>query len=180
MDNSELKSLLQILGERVPPGSQFILIGGGALALLGSPRLTIDIDFVGDDVHPSKLHRSIMEIARELKIDAEPVPLDRFVPLPLGSTKCQIHIGQFGNLEIYVADPPAGSGCQGDFLRSDAQMPGVRAGSSRLKTTLSNRPIPGYVDRYLPKNGYEAQQYDGAVTAIQRVETRTWRSRDGW
>jgi hypothetical protein len=53
LDNSEIKSLLQILGERVPPGSQLILIGGGALALLGSPRLTVDIDFVGDDVHPS-------------------------------------------------------------------------------------------------------------------------------
>jgi hypothetical protein len=94
-----------MLGERVPPGSQLILIGGGALALLGSPRLTVDIDFIGDDVHPSKLHRSIVEIAKELKIDAEPVPLDRFVPLPRGSTERQIRIGQFGNLEIYTADP---------------------------------------------------------------------------
>jgi hypothetical protein len=105
LDNSEIKSLLQNLGERVPPGSQLILIGGGALALLGSPRLTVDIDFVGDDVHPSELHRSIMQIAKELKIDAEPVPLGRFVPLPTGSTERQIRIGQFGNLEIYVADP---------------------------------------------------------------------------
>ena len=105
MDNSEIKSLLQSLGERVPPGSQLILIGGGALALLGSPRLTIDIDFVGDDVHPSEFHRFIMQIAKELRIDVEPVPLDRFVPLPTGSTERQIHIGQFGNLEIYVADP---------------------------------------------------------------------------
>ena len=105
MDNSEIKSILQTLGERLPPGSQLFLIGGGALALLGSPRLTVDIDFVGDDLHPSTLHRSIMEIAKELKIDAEPVPLDRFVPLPPGSTARQIRIGQFGNLEIYVADP---------------------------------------------------------------------------
>jgi hypothetical protein len=42
---------------------------------LGSPRLTVDIDFVGDDLHPSELHRSIMQIAKELKIDAEPVLL---------------------------------------------------------------------------------------------------------
>jgi hypothetical protein len=105
LDNSEINSLLQSLGERVPAGSQLILIGGGALALLGSPRLTIDIDFVGDDVHPSEFHRFIMQIAKELKIDVEPVPLDRFVPLPKGSTERQIRIGQFGNLEIYVADP---------------------------------------------------------------------------
>ncbi len=98
MDNPEIKSILQSLGERVPPGSQLILIGGGALALLGSPRLTIDIDFVGDDVHPSEFHRFIMQIAKELKIDVEPVPLDRFILLPTGNTGRQIHIGQFGNL----------------------------------------------------------------------------------
>jgi hypothetical protein len=80
LDNSEIKSLRQILGERVPPGSQLILIDGGALALLGSPSLTVDIDCVGDDVHPSELHRSIMQI------DAEPVLLDRFVPLSTGGT----------------------------------------------------------------------------------------------
>ena len=90
MDNSEIKSLLQSLGERVPPGSQLILIGGGALALLGSPRLTIDIDFVGDDVHPSEFHQFIMQIAKELKIEVEPVPVDRFVPLPMGSTERKI------------------------------------------------------------------------------------------
>jgi len=56
LDNSEIQSILQSMGERVPPHSQLILIGGGALSLLGSPRLTIDIDFIGDDVHPSELH----------------------------------------------------------------------------------------------------------------------------
>jgi hypothetical protein len=46
-----------------------------------------------------------MQIAKELKIDVEPVPLDRFVSLPVGSTDRQIRIGPFENLEIYVADP---------------------------------------------------------------------------
>jgi hypothetical protein len=105
VDNTEIQSILQRLGARVPPSSRLVLIGGGALMLLGSPRLTIDIDFIGDDVHPSPLHRSIMQIARELKIHVEPVPLDRFIPLPEGSTERSIRIGQFGNLEIYVADP---------------------------------------------------------------------------
>ena len=105
MDHSEIQSILQSMGERVPSNSQLILIGGSALALLGSPRLTIDIDFVGDDLHPNELHRSIMQIAKELKIHVEPVPLDQFVPLPEGSEKRNIRIGQFGNLEVYVADP---------------------------------------------------------------------------
>ena len=52
MDNTEIQSILQSLGERLPPGSELILIGGSALTLLGSPRPTIDIDFIGDDVQP--------------------------------------------------------------------------------------------------------------------------------
>jgi len=105
VDNTEIQSILMTLGEHVPPASRLILVGGSALALLGSPRLTLDIDFVGDDVHPNELHRTIMQIARELKIHVEPVPIERFVPLPKGSEQRVIHIGQFGNLEIFVADP---------------------------------------------------------------------------
>lgn len=33
------------------------------------------------------------------------MPLERFIPLPKGSEKRNIYIGQFGNLKIYVADP---------------------------------------------------------------------------
>jgi hypothetical protein len=105
VDNTEIQFILKTLGERVAPASQLVLVGGGALALLGSPRLTIDIDFVGDDVHPNELHRTIMQIARELKIHVEPVPIERFIPLPEGSDQRNIRIGQFGNLEVYVADP---------------------------------------------------------------------------
>lgn len=105
MDTKEIQSILQTLGERVPHSSHLVLVGGSAMALLGSPRLTIDIDFVGDDLHPNALHRSIMQIAKDLKVHVEPVPIERFIPLPKGSEKRNIHIGQFGNLEVYVADP---------------------------------------------------------------------------
>lgn len=105
MDNTEIQSVLQALGKRVPPSSRLVLVGGSALALLGSPRLTIDIDFIGDDIHPNELHRSIIQIAKELKIHVEPVPIERFIPLPEGSDKRSVHIGQFGNLDVHVADP---------------------------------------------------------------------------
>lgn len=105
MDNTEIQSVLQILGERVPPSSRLLLVGGSALALLGSPRLTIDIDFIGDDVSPSQLDKIIMQVARELKIYIEPIAIERFIPVPEGSDERTIHIGQFGNLEVYVADP---------------------------------------------------------------------------
>ena len=105
MNSTELQKVLTTFGERVPPASRLILVGGSALILLGSPRLTVDIDFVGDDVHPNELPRQIMQIAKELKIQVEPVPLERFVPLPKGSEQRAIPIGQFGNLNVYVADP---------------------------------------------------------------------------
>lgn len=105
MDYIELQTVLTQLGERLPPFSKLTLIGGSALILLGSPRLTVDIDFVGDDVNPNELHRQIIQIAKELKIQIEPVPIERFIPLPKGSEDRAIPIAQFGNLNIYVADP---------------------------------------------------------------------------
>lgn len=105
MDNTEIQSVLQILGERVPPSSRLLLVGGSALVLLGSPRLTIDIDFIGDDVSPSDLDKIIMQVARELRIYVEPIAMQRFIPVPDGSDKRTIRIGQFGNLEVFVADP---------------------------------------------------------------------------
>jgi hypothetical protein len=51
------------------------------------------------------LHQTLMQAARALQIDMEPVPLKRFVSLPAGNAERTIRIGQFGNLEIFVADP---------------------------------------------------------------------------
>lgn len=105
MDNSEIRRILQALGARVPASSRLLLIGGSALALLGSPRLTVDIDFIGDDVSPSELHKTIIQTAKELKIYVDAVPIERFIPLPEGSEERIIRIGKFGNLDVFVADP---------------------------------------------------------------------------
>lgn len=105
MDHQELQSILTIIGERVPASSQITLIGGSALILLGSARLTVDIDFIGDDIHPNELHQQILQIAKELKIHIEPVPFERFVPLPDGNEKRAISVGKYGNLTVSIADP---------------------------------------------------------------------------
>ena len=105
MNNPQIQSILKMLGNRVPASSRLILLGGSALILLGSPRPTIDIDFVGDDASPSEFDKAIMQAAKELKIFAEPVPIERFIPLPDGSDGRKIRIGKYGNMEVYVADP---------------------------------------------------------------------------
>lgn len=105
MDKRKLETILTALGEHVPPGSQLHLLGGGALTLLGSPRPSLDIDFVGDDIHPIELHRTIMGKAREMDLQVDAVPIDRFIPVPDGSEERSIYIGQYANLEIHVIDP---------------------------------------------------------------------------
>ena len=105
MDKEKLQSILTALGEQVPPVSRVYLIGGSALTLLGSLRQSLDVDFVGDDIQPSELLRTIMDKAREMKLQVDVVPLDRFIPLPDGNEQRNIHIGQFGNLDVNVIDP---------------------------------------------------------------------------
>lgn len=105
MDKTKLESILTILGEQVPSGSRLFLMGGSALTLLGSPRPSLDIDFWGDDVNPNELHQIILKKAKEIKLQIDAVPIERFIPLPEGNEKRNIYIGQFANLEIYVIDP---------------------------------------------------------------------------
>ncbi len=105
MDKASLESSLTILGEQVPPASRLFLLGGSALTLLGSPRPSLDIDFVGDDIHPNELHRALIAKAKEMKLQVEAVPIERFIPLPDGNEQRHIFIGQFANLDVYVIDP---------------------------------------------------------------------------
>lgn len=105
MQELNIRAILQQLGDRLPHATRLELVGGGALALLGSPRPTIDLDFVGDDLVPSQLDQAVLSAAKELNIPADAVPLGRFIPLPEGSAERAIHIGQFSNLDVWVADP---------------------------------------------------------------------------
>lgn len=105
MDHQDVYSILNLFGEKVPPESRITLLGGSALILLGNSRETIDIDFIGDDINPSELHRLIIRIAKENKILLDVVPIEHFIPLPKDSEERAIHIGQFGNLSVFVADP---------------------------------------------------------------------------
>jgi hypothetical protein len=105
MNHQDVYSILNLFGEHVPPDSRLTLLGGSALILLGNSRETVDIDFVGDDINPSELHRRIIQIAKDNKILLDIVPIEHFVPLPQGSEERVIPVGQFGNLNVFVADP---------------------------------------------------------------------------
>ena len=81
------------------------LLGGGVLELLGVARTTVDLDYVGDDLQPNKLQRLMVEIADEMHIELEAVPIKEFVPLPKDAHKRAIFVGQFGKLSVHIFDP---------------------------------------------------------------------------
>ncbi len=46
---ADLQLFLQRVGEQIADPASLYLIGGAALRLLGSPRPTLDVDYVGPD-----------------------------------------------------------------------------------------------------------------------------------
>ena len=90
---------------------ELYLIGGAALCLLGNPRTTLDLDFVGNDL-PTAAERTLgtlrgelEKLADELQIEVEAVPLEQFIPVPLDAHLRHCLIGQFGALQVFVFDP---------------------------------------------------------------------------
>jgi hypothetical protein len=105
LDRSIIQEFLARLVNRCPTLATLYLLGGSALILLGSSRDTLDIDYVGDDMQQNEFQIVIAEVAAELGLDAEAVPIERFIPLPEGNEQRKIHIGQFGNVSAYIVDP---------------------------------------------------------------------------
>jgi hypothetical protein len=95
------------LGKRVSLPSRLMLLGGSALSLLGSPRPTLDIDYLGDDLHKDDLQRTIDQLAAEMHLEVEAVPLERFIPLPSGADERHQFYRRFGELDVYIFDPYA-------------------------------------------------------------------------
>ena len=102
-----LRVFLRRLGERCPQPAKLYLLGGSALCLLGSPRTTLDVDYTVD-VEPEEAARfgaAVSELAAEMRLDLEEVPLAEFIPLPPEAYARRQPVGQFTQLEAYVFDP---------------------------------------------------------------------------
>jgi hypothetical protein len=54
-------------------------------------------------VHHLKL-ASLEQLARELKLDLELVPLEEFIPLPDDVESRHQFVGRYGNLDVYIFD----------------------------------------------------------------------------
>ena len=100
-----VRDFLVHLGQRYSLPAHLYLIGGAALCLLGSPRTTLDLDYVGNDVKKNELQNVIDELAREMNLDVEAVPIEQFIPLPDGAELRSKLINVFGSITVSIFDP---------------------------------------------------------------------------
>ncbi len=79
-----LHAFFQQLSERYSGEATLYLLGGSALCLLGNPRVTQDVDYTFEvDAESIEQFRVVVtELANEMRLDLEAVPLAEFVPLP--------------------------------------------------------------------------------------------------
>lgn len=102
---SQIIALLTEIGQRHRQPATLLLLGGSALRLLGSPRPTLDIDYVGHDLHKDALQLVLEQVAQEMALEVEAVPIDEFVPLPSDAQQRLLPIGAYGALNVYILDP---------------------------------------------------------------------------
>jgi hypothetical protein len=102
-----LRTFLERLGERYQGSATLYLLGGGALCLLGNPRVTVDVDYwyAVSSEGEARFKAAVEKLAEEMHLDVEDVPLDEFVPFPSGAYDRRQLIGRFGGIEAYIFDP---------------------------------------------------------------------------
>jgi hypothetical protein len=102
-----LRLLFTRLSEIYKQPAVLYLLGGSALRLLGSPRETLDIDYLTDAPFETVqgFQETLARLADELHLDIEEVPLGEFIPLPPGAYERRRFVGRFGDLEAYLFDP---------------------------------------------------------------------------
>jgi hypothetical protein len=102
-----LRAFLERLGEQYPGSATLYLLGGGALCLLGNPRVTVDVDYwyAVSSEEEARFKAAVEKLAEEMHLDVEDVPLDEFVPLPPGAYDRRQLVGHFGGVEVYIFDP---------------------------------------------------------------------------
>lgn len=102
-----LQDLMRGLGERCSQPATLYLLGGSALCLLGSPRQTLDLDYIAE-TSPETGHEFkeiLVDLAASLELDVEEVPIGEFIPLPESAAERRRLVGRFGQIIVYIFDP---------------------------------------------------------------------------
>ena len=76
------------------------------MGLLGNPRTTVDIDYTLE-MEPEAIgqfQEVLAELAAEMRLDVDEVPIAEFVPLPPYARERHRLVGRYGNLDVYIFD----------------------------------------------------------------------------
>lgn len=104
---ANLEAFFEQVGKRYHDTASLYLLGGSALALLGSPRTTVDVDYtfeLGTEA-VEEFEAVLTALSTEMRLDLDPVPLAEFIPLPPQAHKRRQLVGTFGQVEVYIFDP---------------------------------------------------------------------------
>lgn len=107
ISTDQINTLLTKVSNRYTEPADLVLLGGSALHLLGNSRPTFDIDYVGHDLNKDALQNVFEQVAQEMGIEVEAVPIDEFIPLPANTQQRRIPVGIYGSLQVFVLDPYA-------------------------------------------------------------------------
>jgi hypothetical protein len=90
----------------IPGQGALYLLGGCAHSLLSNPRTTVDIDHTIELESRSlaRFQETLSEVAVEMRLDVDEVPLAEFLPLPPQARERHRHIGRYGQLDVYIFD----------------------------------------------------------------------------
>lgn len=96
----------QRLGEQFPHPAKLYLLGGSALILMGSPRATLDVDYTVelDEQYRAEFDAVLSNLAAELDLDLERVPIAEFIPLPPQANQRCKFLGRYSGLEVFIFD----------------------------------------------------------------------------
>ncbi len=105
LNTQQIRRFLAEVGERLQSPAVLLVLGGSGLGLLGNTRPTLDFDFDGEEKAVDEFRELLEQVAKEMRIELEAVPLHQFIPLPHGAMERHILVGNFGMLRAMVFDP---------------------------------------------------------------------------
>jgi hypothetical protein len=67
----------------------------------------LDVDYLAEvaEEDSARFQVVLTELATQMQLDLEAVPLSEFIPLPPGALERRLAIGRFGQLEVFIFDP---------------------------------------------------------------------------
>lgn len=83
IDLATLHAFLERIGVQAEAPHELVLLGGSALLLLGSPRSTVDIDYVGHDIEMTDFQRVVANRAEMCFLSA------MLAPSPVQTDACR-------------------------------------------------------------------------------------------